>query len=630
MNKWTIKLGSITLALLLWLTAVLPASADTSAMLELVIKAGSTTASINGSKVTIAKPYQVSGATMVPAGVFKKAFGSQIKLEKDTVVKIMNGPHTIALTISSKVAWVDGKKIKLSASPEMAKGVLMVPLRQVAEALGAKLSMNSAGQTVVRMKADDNPAGSDPGSIDSDQGKTQIGNSYYQWSMSYPTGMVVGESSADESYASFSDAESSYYLEVQVDDQDYELTADDLLEQLVQDAKDSGETVLDRQSIPQAAVPYARVITKDADGVFWENRLYYANHRLYTVYLADSKASNYKDLKEYAVLLNSFQPAFNKEDKSLKDISTVENGMRTAYDADYGMEMEVPADWNMGGANLFVNKKGTSFETRVTSSPAKSTLDDWSAQLQSWLKQTYVPASVEDKGFTSRDIADEQAHVHEFRYNSGSGWTTEYAVLLQKNGYRYMLEFKVSDKHSEDKPLFDKIIASLTIDYDVVSDNFGQLDEDTVLLDKTKTVKKKSKTNGFTIDIPRYWVPVNDKFESQEIEYGFTGGRFAMSVSPDSSFDLTVAQLKDFYEKSAKNFKNLKMDSISELTFAGEPAVSFTYHQVDNGIPYSGREIVFEHGGKTYVIHTELDDANQTPEQKAALEAALSSFTFTP
>ncbi|MCZ4142044.1 hypothetical protein BZG17_30090, partial [Escherichia coli] len=57
------------------------ASAAEMTTSELRIKTGSTGAYINGNKQTIIKPYQTNGVTMVPVGIFKKAFGSEIRLE---------------------------------------------------------------------------------------------------------------------------------------------------------------------------------------------------------------------------------------------------------------------------------------------------------------------------------------------------------------------------------------------------------------------------------------------------------------------------------------------------------------------------------------------------------------------
>lgn len=91
---------------------------------------------------------------------------------------------------------------------------------------------------------------------------------------------------------------------------------------------------------------------------------------------------------------------------------------------------------------------------------------------------------------------------------------------------------------------------------------------------------------------------------------------------------MTVSQLREAYAEATKTRKNFQLLRSEELTFAGVPAFSFTYHELDKGVPYAGRQIVFEKDGTTYTITSGLNDANKTEVQAAALEKAVNSFTF--
>ena len=57
----------------------------------LTVQNGSSTASVNGTSYTIAKPQLKQGVLMAPLGVFKKAFGSEIKLEGENRVRLLQG-----------------------------------------------------------------------------------------------------------------------------------------------------------------------------------------------------------------------------------------------------------------------------------------------------------------------------------------------------------------------------------------------------------------------------------------------------------------------------------------------------------------------------------------------------------
>ncbi|MDN4603786.1 stalk domain-containing protein [Paenibacillus sp. F6_3S_P_1C] len=617
------------LAGMLSIGAALPAWASDLTTSELRITAGSTSAYINGSKQTIAKPYKFKGVTMVPVGVFKKAFGSEIRLEKNDVVKVKEGPHTITLTIGSSIAWVDGVKKEMSAAPKMMNGVLMVPLRPVAAGIGATLAPSSSGEMVIRLLQTDGSTDDDEGSINLDEGKTRIGNSYYGWSMNYPSDLMILQTGEQERMMTFGAEDSSYYLEVYVSDQDVNLDSDDLLQQLVQEAKEAGDTVLDRESIAKGKTPYARIVVKDADGVLWEMRQYIKDGRQYDVYLADYGALNYKDLGKRAALLNSFQPTYVQSDRTIKDLSTVDEGMRSTWNDDYGIELKIPAGWSMDNTQMIYEAKdGAYLQLRVTSAPKGATVQEWSGQLDKWMRETFTPESYEPIGSYTMDVSGETAEVNEFRYNFGDGWQTEFDVLLQKNGYRYYAEYTFPEEQTKDREWFKSIMKSVEIDFDTVADNFGQLDEDPYLTDKTKSVTRTSKRYHYSVDIPRYWTPYNDRFEYSPVVYTFTGGQFSIAASEDKSIEMTVSQLREAYAEATKTRKNFKLISSEEMTFAGVPAFSFIYHEVDNGVPYTGRQIVFEQNGTTYTITSGLNDANKTEVQAAALEKAVNSFTF--
>ncbi|MCC3378389.1 stalk domain-containing protein [Paenibacillus farraposensis] len=625
------KLGVGVAALSLVLSALPAAAADSDkTILELRLQSGSNTAIVNGQKSSITKPYSKSGVLMVPAGVFKKAFNTKIRLAEDNVVKISSGSRIVSLTLGSRIAWVRGHKVALPAPPEMSAGILMVPLRQVAEGLGGKLEKNGAG-IVIRMEAQED-AGTEveeTPNIDNDEGKTQIGNSYYEWSMNYPTGLVIGQGGGDESISTFMDENNAYYMEVHVASQPVPLNADDLLQQLVQTAKETGEMVIDRKSFPKVKVPYARVVTKDADGVLWEIRQYYDNGRLYVIYFSDNKATNYKDLSQYAGLLNSFKTSFNAQDKSIKDLSTVVGGTREAGNSDYGVSLSIPAGWKMDDQRMqYESNDGSSFHLKVTSVPADGTLESWSRQLQKWLSDSFVSTAYEAPKTYPMKVAGVQGLVQEYRYNFGDGWVKEYNVLIQQSGYRYLAEYAVPEKANKGSDQFNALISSLQIDFQTVASNFGQLEEDDYLTEKTKTVKKASKAYEYTVNIPRYWTAVSDQFEMADVEYKFTGGRFSIKIDNGQSFEFTVSQLKDFYDKQGKSYKNLKVEEVKDVTFAGVPAVSFTFHRVEEGISYTGHQIVLEHNGKTYTVTTTLNDANNTAVQSNALDSTLNSFMF--
>lgn len=629
-----LKQGLCAMLALLLLFSILPiptARAAETDKLQLSLKVGSTSATVNGKKVTIERPYMENGTVMVPLGVFKKTFGSTVSLEGNDVVKVTYGSHTGLMTIGSISAWKDETKVKLTSAPRMVSGVLMVPLRFVASVLGATLSQGNGGELIITLVPADNEGDVpvDTG-IDSDVGKTQIGNSYYRWTLNYPSGLIAGNSGGDESVATFSSADNLYYLEIHASDQAVAVDADGLLEQLVREVELGSELILDRESFPKASVPYARLVSKDSSGALWENRLIYAEGRLYEIYLTDEKAANYKDLAKYAELLSSFRPSFDTKDNKIRDLSTVKNGLSEAYNEDYGISLQVPAAWTKDDQHFYYeSKQGSHLSVAITSAPAGSTLESWAEELKTKTQENFVADAYVVKGSMKSEISGVPAQISETQLNFGNGWTTEYQAIVLKNGYRYYFEYVTPPGQEDDKAKFKAIISSIDIDFDLLKENFGRLASDDYKTIKNKTITKVSKRYGYAIDIPRLWTPNQDIFETQLVEYRFIGGRFQINSKPEGSIDYAVNMLKDSYQNKNNDPKGPRIESIVESTFAGVPATILTVHQIKNGVPLRSKHVVFGKNEVVYTITVTLNDANATAEQQALLDKTLQSFRFT-
>jgi len=90
------------------------------------------------------------GSTMVPMrGVFE-ALKAEVKWDGATqTVTATKGDTTIKLTIGNNYAYVNDQKVALTAEAIIVGGSTMVPLRFVAEALGAKVEWDGATKTAV-------------------------------------------------------------------------------------------------------------------------------------------------------------------------------------------------------------------------------------------------------------------------------------------------------------------------------------------------------------------------------------------------------------------------------------------------------------------------------------------------
>jgi len=106
---------------------------------------------IEGHKQAYAQaPVNISGNVLVPFRAIFQSLGATVKWNNSTqMVTATREGTTIILTMGSKIAYVNGAPITLSAAPQLINGSTMVPIRFVSEALGGMVEWNIASNSVV-------------------------------------------------------------------------------------------------------------------------------------------------------------------------------------------------------------------------------------------------------------------------------------------------------------------------------------------------------------------------------------------------------------------------------------------------------------------------------------------------
>ncbi|WP_308635923.1 stalk domain-containing protein [Paenibacillus silvisoli] len=119
-------------------------------------QAGATAVLIDGNKLALnPAPLALKGTTFVPMRVIFTALKASVTWEPATKTIIaVKGRTTISLQLGNKKAVKNGKAITLTAAPQQLKGATMVPLRFIAEALGADVQFNAAKRTIAITSAE--------------------------------------------------------------------------------------------------------------------------------------------------------------------------------------------------------------------------------------------------------------------------------------------------------------------------------------------------------------------------------------------------------------------------------------------------------------------------------------------
>ncbi|EFM11561.1 copper amine oxidase domain protein [Paenibacillus curdlanolyticus YK9] len=614
------------------LLGVLPAAASAAEPnVNIKLSVGSSTLTVNGVNSTIQKPIQENGTTMVPLSVITKAFGAGLKLENNKIITLTYNGTTVVLTLGSKTVKVNGKDVVLTAAPKVVNGVTMVPLRVIASAFGATLSVNGSVITITGMKASGN--GGTGSGINPDAGKSKVGDSYYGWSMNYPSGLTLVNQSASGNVSTWRDVQDLKMIFVAVDDMESELSKEEIREELLMYS--DYETVIDKRTIVVGGVNIERVITKDNSGWFYEYRGLQSNGKLYTV-IGGMKTSSKDNLKQLQTLLDSFKPSFDKSDKKLKDVSKVVNGMVKMTSPAYGLVLQLPVGWSGGQEPMYYNMADhSSLMFKTTSLVEGDTLDQWLSRIRKRVETGIAKDYFRNMTESELVLKDGTAKVltYEVTFDKKE-WTKQREILLVVNKFRYAFSYSSpADGGAEADKVFAKIMSTVDIDTKYIEANFSSIEDETDLLEAPKLLVKKSKKYGYTVSIPSDWSGYQKDFEKPSIYYANDMGDFAIDIDEGKT-------IQDAIKEMTNDIKDLQDEEDANITLKDEGDVKFgsnTWRKLSvymtesyyDDLPYTMDVYMIERNGKLYSITTSIYDMNVTEQNLATLRTMLESFAFT-
>ncbi|MBP1156791.1 MULTISPECIES: copper amine oxidase N-terminal domain-containing protein [unclassified Paenibacillus] len=95
-------------------------------------------------------PFIENGFTLMPARAIAESLGANVEWEEASQqVSIQRGETTILLTNESNAAIVNGQEFTIDAPAKIVNGSMVLPLRFVAESLGAKVDWKAESQMIV-------------------------------------------------------------------------------------------------------------------------------------------------------------------------------------------------------------------------------------------------------------------------------------------------------------------------------------------------------------------------------------------------------------------------------------------------------------------------------------------------
>ncbi|GMK38305.1 hypothetical protein PCCS19_13590 [Paenibacillus sp. CCS19] len=610
----------------------LAASAAAGDTVEIKLSIGSPTVTINGTASKIQPPVKENGTTLVPLSVINKAFGAKLNLEKNKIITLTYNSTVVVLTIGSKDVKVNGVVSKLTTAPKIVNGVTLVPVRVIAQAFGATV-VPSGNQITITGKVAGQTATTDTGSvtgIDTDAGKTKVGDSYYGWSMNYPTDLSLSFQSDSGDWTVWSDGSGDPSVIVAVDDIEDTLTKEELRDH-IQTYFDDNELVMEKKSISVSGVSYEKMVTKSRDGWFFEYRGTQKDNRIFIV-MSGAKAATRDALNKYQDLLDSFTLSFNKSDRTLKDVTKVVNGLITIHDEDYGLEVKLPVQWNRDTESptpVFYKEDEGLIDFAIESVQNNETAEQWRTAERKKLENEFASEYIRNFEESNIKLKNGQGAVLKYEYSfNKTKWYTEYDLFLVAGDHKYSINFySIQEVASKGKALFESIVSSLLIDTKYVDSNFSEMDDEDL---DNQVVKKTSKKYKYSIELPASWTAQEKDFEQDSVYYESEYGFFTLTVTDEytasefsSAFQNFINTDKDQQEMGAK----VTQTTTTTINGISVTRLDMTTPNLDR--PLTASVYIVPVNGKLYILQFTVQQSNDTQAYRAHVDNVLKSLTFT-
>ncbi|BBH23952.1 hypothetical protein Back11_52970 [Paenibacillus baekrokdamisoli] len=612
--------------------ALLPAVVGAAAEpLEIKLAIGSPTLSVNGVTSTIQQPFQVNGTTLVPLSVITKAFGAGLKLENNKIITLTYNKTSVILTIGSKVVKVNGVPSTLATETKVVNNTTMVPLRVIVSSFGASIQAVGKQITIKGAKADSSGGtnGTNTGGINTDAGKTKVGDSYYGWSLDYPSDLSLAYQSDNGNGTVWADGSGNASIEITIHDVDQSYTREELREFMISFFKDN-EFVVEKKSVTIGAATFEKVVSRDRDGWYYEMRGIQKDNRIFII-LTSVKSNSRDSLNKYQTLLDSFKTSFSAGDSTLKDITKVKNGVMTVYDMDYGLGVQLPADWlrdDKSDKPRFVSDDGY-MDFSISSLKQGETVDQWLKRNRQDLESEFQSDYYRNVTESTIKLVNGTAQVLTYEYTwDKKEWYKEYQVFFVSGAHKYEADFYYSmDNASKGESLFNQIMPTVNINTAYVDANFSEIEDDLDL--ENLTVTKTSKKYGYSIVLPQSWYGVKKDFEKEEISYNSRYSYFFLNVVEGVTASEAAQNMQHYAEQDKDMIASkAKVTENTSITVGNKTGYKVVVDVPGEDTPYTSLYYIFEKGGKVFALTININTANYTEKNRKQIEQVVASFTL--
>lgn len=622
------KLLAIVLTLAMTLAIVpLGASAEEGGI-EISFCVGEETLMINGEAITVEKPYVVGkGVTLVPLRVITEAFGAKVEwIEEIRTIKLEYPDVKITLQIDNPIAEVNGKAERLLSAPELKNGFTMVPLRFIAETLGAEVGYDDqTGQiTVTKNKAE---AGT---TVEGGISNAYVGDSYFGWSIENNKKITIEDRSYDGKYTAFVlDYDNYFYVQIQEIPEDYDFE---------EDFETEKEFVRDR-TLVKAEKSEANGIKKIQ--IQTRNKLWFANNvriitdkYIYDLYGAFDHTNN-SAKNELMRIMSTFKPEYIEGD--IFDLSDIKEEWQDFEAESMKLSIELPtsykliSDENNDTKYIFSSVNPADEDAQIVALLYSKSSVTGAKELAQEEYELEKSAINEDIATFDEVIAQDYNSFSAYEYSceiAQSHKKTFYKnVFFEKGDYVYNISISVPRDKENKEEFISKVLNSIQVS-EPDSMVLGP-----VLKNKSQPRKgTKEITRGdLVLTIPKTFTGLSDVDEKPYIDFISNAVVEVKIVSANAGTDKqSAAEYVKNSEREIEEEENTSVIKTTSTELMGSNSVTsmkWKKEPKDEGAMYKGIYAI-SRDSKIYVIKTSCPEISYTKAIRENIKKIVSSAYF--
>ena len=553
-------------------------------VLEISLRIGESTLSVNGRSVESPAPYVESGTTLVPLRVISEAFGSDVLWNAEKAeITVAYYNTVLRLFIGSTNAYANEKPVQLPLAPALKDGRAMVPIRFIAEQFGADVFYDEKTASIfVHKTGTASKSAIDYAARLKASKKPRLGDSFMGgWAMDRADALQLTERSFDGMRHVFSLKEDEGSITVHVIPYQGKDTAEAALEDFRAIGSYATVRHLDINKTP-TGIPYAHIQYKTTSAyysTYADERVYFSNGYKATLCLSVNHEIDEQRLLALYALLDTFDFNFDARCEELSDVNP-DTLLRTYRHPELGISLSIPAFFSehVGAMNSisFTDSESSGYvQLSMYSSVSGGTCLDW---VQSDLKNNKALFSEKHASFsalTQTEINGHKAYMYTYEVKH-DGILQKYTdIFVERDAYFYNIGICHTDalqKRMRATALAATILESIKF-HSIDSEKLGTMLR-TDSMDGIVYQEHAGLQNTIAFQKPRIWRELIS--EDNRIVIADAAGHAGVEITryartTFASLPKAAAFMKQQFADTAEDFRLLREQ---QTVFSGKTAYS--------------------------------------------------------